>query len=97
MRTLFIINCVTPGDSQTIATATYSLNGNDMGTAVFPLSLAVSSLSPGENAVVVLLEGSGGSTLTVRFNITLVVTTPEPPTDPILSMEMTWDHPWNWK
>jgi hypothetical protein len=49
MRTLFIINCVTPDGSQTIATANYSLNGNDMGTAVFPLSLAVSSLSPGDN------------------------------------------------
>ena len=40
-------------------------------TAVFPLSLAVSSLSPGDNEVVVSLGGSGGSSATTRFTITL--------------------------
>jgi hypothetical protein len=96
MRTLFIINCVTPDGSQTIATATYSLNGNDMGIAVFPLSLTVSSLSPGDNEIVVSLEGSGGFTALARFTITLgtVTVTPDPPTQ---STTSGLCHPWNWK
>ena len=40
-------------------------------TATFPLSIAVSSLSAGDNVVVLSLVGSGGSTATVRFTVTL--------------------------
>ena len=40
-------------------------------TATFPLSIAVSSLSAGDNMVVLSLEGSGSSTATATFTITL--------------------------
>ena len=33
-RTLYIISCSTSDGSQTIASATYSLNGNDMGNGI---------------------------------------------------------------
>ena len=34
-NSLFIINCAAFDDSETIVSATYSLNGNDMGTGTY--------------------------------------------------------------
>ena len=78
---------ITTGDGQAIVSATYSINGNDMGngkyicnehfkwlcfsSAQFPLDIVVSSLTEANNVIELQLMGSGGSTFIARFTLEL--------------------------
>ena len=56
-QSLFTINCITTGDDQAIVSATYSINGNDMGNGKIYLQISISNdcASPQLNSHSILL------------------------------------------